>query len=454
MADDKYNTYFPNILEKRKNMFKEFYRISFDGDLPVTDKNRNCIGFHPLVSSYVLRHILWEILNCPGGSNFKEITKYTVNKDIYERSLGVFDRVYDEGTKGKYIFGYDDGFTTGSRESSYSGLTNAKMLYIYSYYNLIRNSKKYTAFCNGILNSLLLDMKKGGCCILYAKDRKWIDEEANYPNFILNGFLSIIRNLIDLVACVKNPSVEKVLLQNKVTLEELLPMFDCEEYKTSKYRLTTYGDIHLLVKNKKNKRLSHKDFKINIIYNDEYSYQANYIWGANEQRFKCETFRNVFTVYEDVIIIHFVYSEVFKNKIEVTFVNEDFNIIDCRALDYSYRHEHTGACCYKRSVGPKKADLSLTKNGTKTTINADKRVMENFKPSITFFSKLYKEKLYNVYHYNHIKNLSYVNKYFNSEILTTYINKWTKYTEEWKDFPLYNEVNGEKNVCYSSIELA
>lgn len=80
--------------------------------------------------------------------------------------------------------------------------------------------------------------------------------------------------------------------------------------------------------------------------------------------------------------------------------------------------------------------------------------MENFKPSITVFSKLYKEKLYNVYHYNHIKNLSYVNKYFNSEILTTYINKWTKYTEEWKDFPLYNEFNGEKNICYSSIELA
>lgn len=443
--DKKYAMYFPNMIDSRKDLFKNFYEIRFLNDLPVTKKNRFTIGFHPLIASYVLRHILWEILNCPGGNQFKKIENYTINNEMYNKTLNIFNSIYLEGIKNNIIFSYDKNFRTGSSESSYSGLTNAKMLYIYSYYNLINKSEKYNKFCDNILNSLLLDMDKGGCCIKYSNNQLWIDEEANYPNFILNGFLSIIRNFIDLVECVNNTKVENILLQNKNILENLLPLFDCEKYKTSKYRLTTYGIIKLTIKSNNNVKLDPNDVKIKLIYNDKYTYLINNTNSSALHDGRL-TFQNNFKIINDVIYIHFIASELFQNKIELSFTKNNCNITKFEISQY-----RTGGAdnmgTSKCLVNFKSIDFKYIKINNKFIININ-NLVEYFEPSITYFTKEYNKKLYNVYHYNHIDNLKYVNKYFKSNIINNYINKWIKYTTEWKDYKLFSNI---KNVSLLPI---
>lgn len=441
MSENKYSIFFPNINDKRKQLFKNFYKIKFREDLPITNKNRKNIGFHPLISSYVLRHILWEILNCPRGSFFKKVINYNINEEIYEKTKNVFNSVYIEGIKGKYIFEYDNDFITGNKESPYSGLTNAKMLYIYSYYNSIKKSEKYTIFCNNILNSLLLNMKNGGCCILLSENKLWIDEEANYPNFILNGFLSIIRNLIDLINCIKNSRIENILFQNKNIIEFLLPLFDNEKYKTSKYRLTSYGQIKLKIKSNNNTKLNANNIKLKIIYDDEYNYPFKYL----NKNYDTETFKNIFKIKNNEIHIHFIYSEIFKTKIEISFIDENFYIIDSYISNYDYIKKCTR---YKKIINFKNINLNHEKYNKKIIINLNKNIIDYFTPSITYFTKEYNNHLYNVYHYNHIINLKYINKYFKSEIIKMYVNKWEKYTTEWKDHKLYNQI---ENISFSRI---
>jgi hypothetical protein len=440
MTDKKYEFYFPNMNEKRKNLFKNFYKIEFHNDLPVTIKNRKSVGFHPLISSYVLRHILWEILNCPRGNGFGKITEYNINKNMYEKSINIFNSVYLEGIKSKYIFAYDDSYSTGNKASPYSGLTNAKMLYIYSYYNLIKEDEKYTKFCNDILDSLVLDIKNNGCSILLAENQLWIDEEANYPNFILNGFLSIIRNLIDLIICIENPRINNILSQNKNIIENLLPLFDSEKYKTSKYRLCTYGQIILKIKSNKNIKLDYKNVKINLIYNNKYKYLVKYSKNVN----KYNTFQNIFNIVDNNIHINFIYSEVFTNVIELTLIDNSFDIIDSSISCFNYVNKNT----YKQRTNFKRIRLNYTKTDKKILIKLNKNLTDYFLPSITYFTKKYNNNLYNVYHYNHIDNLRYINKYFQSDIINTYVNKWDKYTKEWNKMKIYNQLN---NINFSRI---
>ena len=89
-----YDLYLPNLIPTRKKLFKEFYKIEFINDLPVTNKNRINTGFHPLIASYVLRHILWEILNCPRGSLLPKIDTININNDMYEKTKHIFLNVY------------------------------------------------------------------------------------------------------------------------------------------------------------------------------------------------------------------------------------------------------------------------------------------------------------------------------------------------------------------------
>jgi len=98
-------------------------------------------------------------------------------------------------------------------------------------------------------------------------------------------------------------------------------------------------------------------------------------------------------------------------------------------------------------VNFKSIDFKYIKINNKFIININ-NLVEYFEPSITYFTKEYNKKLYNVYHYNHIDNLKYVNKYFKSNIINNYINKWIKYTTEWKDYKLFSNI---KNVSLLPI---
>jgi hypothetical protein len=432
MTESDFKKYFPNITPKRKSLFKDFYKITFINDLPVTDKNRSKIGFHPLVASYVIRHILWEILNCPGGNHFLDINHYSVNKEMLYDSKNIFEKIYKEGIKdANIIFKYDSSFITGNSNAQYSGLTNVKMLYIYSYYNLIVKSPKYTIFCEKLLNSLTKEIATGGCSFKFTEDILWIDEEANYPNFILNGFLSIIRNLIDLTISIKNLNVEEILLQNKNAIEYLLPLFDCEKYLTSKYRLCSYGQIKFKVKSKK--KLQNKLLKVKIIYDNKYKYLCKCL----NCSFKHITFKNLFNVEGDYININFIFSEILKTQIEISFIDNDINIVSVQIGNYSYKNYSK---CF---IDFKNIKFNFKKENNKIVIDIPKNVIDNFQPSITYFTKKINNNFHNVYHYNHITNLKYINKYFNSDIIKEFIVKWETYTEKWKDFKLYNNI---KNV--------
>ena len=433
---DYYDVYLSKLNPDRKNLFQNFYNITFKNHLPVTNKNGNSIIFHPLISSYVLRHILWEILNCPVGSQFPKIDICNIDKKQYIKTKKIFWNVYKKGIEGEYIFQYNHkDFRTGNINSPYSGLTNSKMLFIYSYYNQICNSEKYEKFCDDIYGTLMLDVKNRGCCFKLDTDKYWIDEEANSPQFILNGFLSVIRNLIDLTNVKTKYNIPDILDKNKNCLEYLLPKYDCEEYKTSKYRLTTYGEIVLEF----NDTIEFNDIKeLSIIYNN-LSYNFEYLreWSSFASR------ANFFTVNKNKLYLHVIYHELFETKIVLN-INKILKITGTQISNcYISQKKHKG------NLVNIKLDISNTNNSNIFILKLDKMVEKYFKPSITNFTKSYQNKFYNVYHYNHIENLKYVNKYFKSNILDLYIDKWTNYTKEWKNVELYKNI---KNVCLNKIK--
>ena len=285
----------------------------------------------------------------------------------------------------------------------------------------------------------MLDIKNKGCSILLAENQLWIDEEANYPNFILNGFLSILRNLIDLTICIENPRINNILSQNKNIIENLLPLFDNEKYKTSKYRLCTYGQIILKIKSNNNIKLDYKNVKIKIIYNNKYKYLFNYSNGGVNKNFQ-----NIFNIVDNHIRINFIYSEVFTNVIELSLIDNSFDIIDSSISCYNYNNNSI----WKQLTNFKRIKLNYTKTDKKILIKLNKNMTDYFLPSITYFTKKYKNNLYNVYHYNHIDNLRYINNYFQSDIINVYINKWDKYTKEWDKMKIYNQIN---NINFSRI---
>lgn len=408
--------------------------------MPVTDKNRNSIGFHPLVTSYVLRHILWEILNCPGGSQFPKIDICNIDKKQYIKTKKIFWNVYKKGIEGEYIFQYNhNDFKTGNKDCPYSGLTNSKMLFIYSYYNQICNSEIYTKFCDNIYESLMLDVKNRGCCFKFDTDKYWIDEEANSPQFILNGFLSVIRNLIDLTNVKTKYNIQDILDKNKNCLEYLLPKYDCEEYKTSKYRLTTYGEIVLDF----NDTIEFNDIKeLSIIYND-ISYNFKY-QKYKEGYFNFPPFRsNYFTINKNKLYLHVIYHELLETKILLN-ISKILKITKTQISN-----------CYFSNIKQKgnfvdtKLDISNTNNPNIFILKLDKMVEKYFKSTITTFTKSYQNNFYNVYHYNHIDNLKYVNKYFKSNIIDLYIDKWINYTKEWKNIEIYRNI---KNISFNKIK--
>ena len=428
---DNYEYYFPNMTNKRKDLFKKFYQIKIIDDLPITTKNSKVPYFHPIMASYVINDMILECICLNFPADFPKIKDVTdKHPEMIHKTVKVMNNIMNIGKKDG-IFRYHKYF--GSvLNGKYSGLTNGRYYFLYQYFGTLINNAEYLNFAKMMLDSLLIPIESGGVCIDLNKffgindniKKIWIDEVSDIPHMILNGGMTCLRQLYSSYDILDDKNIKDIIDKFLNGLCFLLKYYDSPEYSISKYSLAPKGILKIVAENKiKSCHISYNYLNYEIPSSKNKNDLNTFLIGSN-----------------NVNYINFAYIEPADNVIEICF-NKKINKISVSILEN----------CYESASEIKKCNYVLIENNNyninnnilKININAINAI-KYIKPKITVFSKNINNKLYNIYHYNHINSLQYFYGKTNNDIIKTYLTKFKEYTNIWKT---QKYITNTKNVC-------
>lgn len=218
-------------------MYSNYYNLHFNAQGCPMKKIEDRQVFHPILAAYLIYDLVcaYESSSDPAAIQAaQEIAEHSLKRSAELEGAVVF--YYSE----------EDALSTVPGRF-YSALTQS--WYIRAFCRLDRHAGNYAPVVQSLFSSLLIPKSKGG--VLIEKPFGWIVEE--YPHepafYTLNGWLTVLRwvieNLNDLDRC--GVSTSKFLERNIDAAAKLLPLFNADFCLNSRYQLTGFSRIQVIV---------------------------------------------------------------------------------------------------------------------------------------------------------------------------------------------------------------
>lgn len=221
----------------RRQMYADYYNVSFDKNGCPLKLLENGWVFHPILAAYLI---------------FDFVRAYENTRDVECLEIAekiarcVLERA--ENVSGALVFYYREGDGLSSVPGKfYSALTQS--WHVRAFCRLDRHRPIFGDAVRKLFASLQIPKAEGG--VLMQKPFGWVVEEYPHepPLYTLNGWLTVLRWIIECAGDLArhNIKVAEFLERNIDAAEALLPLFDAEFCLNSRYQLTGFSRIQVIV---------------------------------------------------------------------------------------------------------------------------------------------------------------------------------------------------------------
>ena len=412
----------PKVREGSKESFR-FYKLKFLPDRYPGRRVKDKVIAHPIYGAYAITSYINQYEE-NGQKQYLEaaieVARATINRMTY---LPKYDAIV-------FYYTDDDGLTYYPGKF-FSGLTQAR--YLETFYRLFQLSgdKRFERAAEQILNSLKIPQSEGGV-LINTKYGPVVEEYPHeIPTFVLNGWTTVILELIEYYLRSGNKSARDFALENIKTVEKLLPLYDSEELFLSRYQLSgfvylkiVFSELHAC--------------KVTSLESIAGGVQTKLTNGNNrwksfllDKRLRDDGFPKHRTIQANVIF----------SRLEST-----------RDVDIEFHCEKPTKAKISIANAPYDPETSAMRTKTWATLHDTSLGSGVSKVSFpvtnqnfyllgypTNFAKKFNGIRYNVYHWLHILNFEGILNCFNSEILEKYTKKWEHYTHYWETQPYFKK---------------
>jgi hypothetical protein len=400
------------IPEHRRSVYK-FYGLTFAADGCPMKRMEHGDVFHPIFPAYLINDYLrWYLTD--GDEHHLALAK-----SIAKLALARAER---RGDALVFVYPPESKLTQFSKPF-YSALTQAWYIKAFAalhpYLDLAEPLR-------AIFRSLLIPIEQDGC--LVAKAWGWTVEEYPHapPLYTLNGWLTVLRWLCQARATLDEVGVdiEHFLDRNYAAVRHLLPLYDAEFCANSRYQLTGFTRLKLVLG--KNTRRTVRSFALTIP-------------GEGTFAGSLEKGRSRWTNYVErdegrVIQLCVVQSLVSYPEPNVLSLSCDIDkpcVATLYAAEGHYRPDASSIPATGwREVG--RVDLISGHNELRLPISWDS---ENLFAYPTNFKKNVDGKFFNAYHYVHIADLAELYAASGIGLFKQYAQRWLRVTRTWPNLP-------------------
>lgn len=423
MEKQRYDTGYKEVglpqLPVDRDFMYSFYKLWFMQDgYPGKRMDDGSISAHPIYGAYIVHDYL-------------RLFKETKEKKYIEAAKKVADATLSHMQNvpnfNAIAFYYEDYKNLSYHAGKfYSGLTQAR--YLTPLFRLFKITKeeKYNTAVIKILNSLTVPQSKGGVCIQTSFGIAIEEYPHNIPTYVLNGWTTIIMELLSYSHQSKNTRAHELALKNIATLEKIINRYDCPEISLSRYQLTGFCYLKVISQ-------APKILRVNNVAT--YIDHKKYGMGATNNRW------NNFVCDNDIDENRYAKNRQVLMNVVLSQIN------DTQMIEFEIESKSTkpGKLDFYISYGdynpfvsamPTKRWIWLDQYAIQPGINKVALQVENKNlPMIgypTNFTKKLEDGNYNVYHWMHIHNFKKINKYYESIKLEYIKKKWMEYIKEWR----------------------
>jgi hypothetical protein len=422
--EDPFDYYF--LSESRRKVWK-YYRlhsVASDG-YPVTrsafDDSRTVE--HPMSGAYMIL----EILN---AVNKNTIDRRIINERAEQVALAAQKRM--ERFKDSYVYFYepDDGVTP-YQFKFFSALTQARYLGVIGRLYLHTKKPEHKDFAFALARSFRIPVEEGG--IFLENDLGCFFEEypTELPLYVLNGWISVLNELFIHARKLKDSQIKDLAQRSARTLANMLPLFDMPEMMSTRYKLT--GPVTSRVKFDKPQAVRIEGITINTgnkLLNKSIGDSQNY--GTFEIIRQPEEAQPYFQFKALLTMVRYPAASTIKLQlisdldqecawhVGITQYNPKFvtqKIVGFRSLGKFYLEE-----------GMNQIELEVPLD----------ILVPSVAPAVGF-TKNIDGKLYNAYHFIHVKGLAQLYGEFALGKFKYFHRRWLDYVGKWPEFPMYSD---------------
>jgi len=418
---------------KQQLRVQSYYKIVFNKEgFPIKDGTQKS-DINPIYGIYVIKDWIKEYKRTNDTVYIDAAVKVA---DIAIRMMEkVNDCYFFEYKKGEYISrGYKD-HISALTQSYYA-------IELMNLYKIVKE-ERFQEAANNCFKSLLIPVKQNGVLYEWGDKKVSIEEFPNEPNdFILNGWQTSLLNVLKYYKLSKNPKAKELFDRSASSLSEVLHLFDCEEYKNSRYALTGFTYVKLMFSNKKKNAIEVS--KVEMLYPGHETVEVDLNVDKKERnRYKNYAFDNDMNTLDTKTFIK-------KNQLRLNVLTSRITYPQTNSLSFSCKCDTD--CTMKLYVykGVYNPLSSSQVNCNWEEVNEFKLLSgeNHVEASLDFkgigltayptnFLKLIRGNNYNVYHYIHILNLEQLYDETGYEVFRDYAVKWKQYTEDWPKMDLY-----------------
>lgn len=432
LADDRYGLAavgLPPLPENRERAY-DFYRLQFLPDAyPGRRIKAGKVVPHPIYGTYVIRDYV-ALYNKTKDSKFLDAAKRVADAALNRmHPVDGFDAV-------AYYYDPNNGLTNLPGRF-YSGLTQARYLTAFSMLHQASGISKYQDAARRIFNSLKVPSSRGGVLVESTYGTTLEEFPHEIPTFVLNGWTTIILELMRYEKATKDPDAAALIKANLASLEKLLPKYDHQGLLLSRYQLTGPTRLKFVFDKPGVCRLS--------------SF-ATYV---DKRRFSARS--DAASIWDNHILPAKSGPDGFPEGREVS-VNAVFSRIDDRPR-YEFGSDCKTAARLQTFAGVSDYNIRHSRMSPDRWVLIDERDLPEgqsvspVEPESapldliaypTNFNKNIGGTQYNVYHWLHIRNLDQIAAAADSEILRDWSARWRGYTQEWPK----SEAIAQPNVSF------
>lgn len=400
----------------RASMYRDYYKLCFGAQgCPMKQVGARQV-FHPILAAYLI---------------FDLVRAYEDSSDLeaLQAAEAVALQTLQHGTdfRGALVFYYseEDGLSSVPGRF-YSALTQS--WYVRAFCHLSRHNPAHAQTVQRLFRSLMIPKSEGG--VLITKPFGWIVEE--YPHeptfYTLNGWLTVLRWIIecveDLTRC--DVAVSEFLDRNIDAAATMLPLYDAEFCLNSRYQLTGFTRLQVIVDREVDFRVD--SFAIGIpgeglfpgALEPETSRWKNYLERAEGR------------LHQFNIVMSLV-SAPQPNLLHLSFTCDKPCSLRVRLAKGDYRPDSTGMPTERWDDIARIQISTPGKNTVHCQIPFDAQNMFAYP---TNFKKHIRDRLFNGYHFVHIVDCAEIFRFSKRAVFRDYALKFLRYQERWPELGL------------------
>lgn len=410
----------PPIPSYRHDVFR-FYQFEFAPDATTCKRTADGLTPHPIYPGYVLDAYALQHSHGGGDEYLDAIAR------VADRAIAQMEPVPGYPDTLAAYFSPDDGLTAFPGRF-YSGLVQVRYARSLAKAATLLDRADLMDVANRVFNSLTVPVEVGGVLLQTPFGPCLEEYPHSIPTYVLNGWTTAILELFQYAQESGQQAARDLAIENLHAVEQLVPRYDLPHLLNSRYQLTGYAYLKVVVDHPRSIRLT--EFSTEVagtrhgLAPDESSRWYNFVRGREvaDDGFVVHRqlmLNGVFSLIEDVQRLRMTVHCRRDTTLHLSLAQGDYDPLLTAMPTQTW--QPLGEMSLKRGINTLEIEVD--------NAAIDKVVYP------TNFRKLIAGAYYNAYHYVHVQNFEEIQHHHKSKVLAKTARRWRRYTAGWAERP-------------------